>query len=772
MRHDGTATGAVELLDDPTQVHYRERNDTETASRRTQMLSLAPRKLFWKYAAYFAGLVSALLILSGALGGYFAYRESVSALEEVQRAKANFAATQIANFVRGVQDALQAAVGKFNTTGPVDSDDLRLELVALLRHHPEISDLRWIAADGLERLALSRFGLNVVDSGSNWSDDPRFRGVHDDSNYVGPVYFRKETEPYVSIAAAGDSAGGVLVAEVNLKYVWDVVSQVGLVPNGVVYVVDGGGQLISHPDIDLVLAKIDLSKLAHVRRTLNGPPQELGTIGEARDINGQPVVSTAAPIKHLGWTVFAEQPLKEAYRPVYASIARSVALVLIGIVAAIATSLLLARRMVRPIHEIEARARELGEGQFERRISLQTGDEMEGLATQFNRMASRLQQMYASQETRIAERTKELAVANEAKTRFLAAATHDLRQPIHALALFVGQLRAIAMSGDGPALLQKTERSVEALRELLEALLDLSKLDVGAVSPQTRPMPLNDLLCRLVSEFAPSAEAKGLALTLVPTSLWVCSDPLLLGRIVLNVISNALRYTVQGRVLIGCRRRGENVELIIADTGIGIDPMHLPNVFQEFYRAAPIQSGMNSGLGLGLAIVKRLALLLDHRIVIESEPGKGTVVRVVMRRAQPQERAIAPETTILDSLRGVRVLVVDDEAPARDGMQGLLTQWGCEVTTAESGDEAVERARDRRPDVVLCDLSLADAEDGMKVVERLRRECESGMAYAFVTGESAPERIAKARATGYPIAFKPTTPAKLRAILEHLVHSG
>jgi CheY-like chemotaxis protein len=169
--------------------------------------------------------------------------------------------------------------------------------------------------------------------------------------------------------------------------------------------------------------------------------------------------------------------------------------------------------------------------------------------------------------------------------------------------------------------------------------------------------------------------------------------------------------------------------------------------------------------------VRRLALLLDHRITVESVPGKGTVVRVLVPRAQPQEQPITPQAVGLDSLRGVRVLIVDDEAPVRDAMQGLLAQWGCEVMTAEDGDEAFDHARAQCPDVVLCDLSLADAESGVSVVARLRRECGSAMACAFVTGESEPERVAEARATGYPIAFKPTTPARLRAILEHLVHS-
>ena len=733
------------------------------------MPTLARRTLFRKYAAYFAGLVSALLVVSGAVGGYFAYRESVSALEEIQRTKAHFAAAQIANFVRSVQEAVYGTVGKFNTTGPIDADDLRIELVAMLRYHPEVSELRWIAADGRERFAISRFGLNVVDSGRDWSADLRFQSARKESSYVGPIYFHKETEPYVTIAAARDPAGSVLAAEVNLKYIWDVISQVQLASDGAAYVVDQRGQLISHPDIGLVLAKTDLSTLPHVRRVLDGAPHA-GAVGEARDVNGLPVVSTAAPVEHLGWTVFAEQSLAQAFRPVYASIERSVVLVLLGVAGAIAASVVLARRMVRPIHEIETRARELGEGRLDRRIAISTGDELEGLANQFNRMAARVQETHAMQETRIAERTRDLAIANEAKTRFLAAATHDLRQPIHALALFVGQLRELELPAEGRTLLEKTERSVEALRELLEACLDLSKLDVGAVTAEPRPLALQELLSRVVAEFASSAEAKGLALTLVPTSLWVRSDPVLLHRIVLNVVSNALRYTVEGHILIGCRRRRDEVELVIADTGVGISAEHLPNVFQEFYRA-PEHRGASPGLGLGLAIVKRLALLVDHRIDIESEPGKGTLVRILMPRARPQKQVAAPAAVLSDSLRGTRVLVVDDEAAARDAMSGLLARWGCEVVTAASGNEALERAREWRADVVLCDLTLAGTESGVEVVERLRGAWGAGVACAFVTGESAPDSLAAARATGHPVALKPTAPAKLRALLEHLLNS-
>ena len=240
------------------------------------------RTLYRKYAAYFTGLVSALLVLSGAVGGYFAYRESMSALEAVQRANVRFTAAEIASFMQGALNAVQAAVGKFNTREEVDAENLRIELVMLLRHHPEISDLRWIAPDGEERFYLSRFELNAENRGRNWSDDPRFRAARSASPLVGQVYFRKGTEPYVSIAAARDSGSSVLEAEVNLKFVWDVVSQVPRAATEVVYVVDRGGQLISHTDMGLVLGKADLSNLPHVRRLLDQTEQTITAVAGRR----------------------------------------------------------------------------------------------------------------------------------------------------------------------------------------------------------------------------------------------------------------------------------------------------------------------------------------------------------------------------------------------------------------------------------------------------------------------------------------------------------
>jgi CheY-like chemotaxis protein/anti-sigma regulatory factor (Ser/Thr protein kinase) len=302
-------------------------------------------------------------------------------------------------------------------------------------------------------------------------------------------------------------------------------------------------------------------------------------------------------------------------------------------------------------------------------------------------------------------------------------------------------------------------------------LLDLSRLDVGAVTVEPRDFALHDLLSRLAAQFEPMARAQGLRLSLVSTSTWVRSDPVLLERVLLNLLSNALRFTPRGRVLIGCRRRAEAIEVVVADTGIGIAAGHLPQVFQEFYRAGPPRGGMDGGLGLGLAIVQRIGRLLDHLITIDSVAGKGTVVRVRVPRALPQARSVSPAVALVDSLKARRVLVVDDDASTREAMRGMLAAWQCEVVTAVGLEDALVHARERTPEVVLCDLALADGHDGVEVVERLRRACGPQLRCAFITGESSPGLVAQARATRHPIVFKPTAPAKLRALLEHLVSS-
>ena len=731
------------------------------------MSSVARHSLFWKYAAWLAGTVSALLVVSGGVGGYIAYRQAIAAQEELQREKARSAARDIAGFVTRLEDGMQATADKFRVDRAVGIDDLRIELVALLRHHPAITELRWIGADGRERLMMSRVLGDVADSGEDRSSDPRFRGARARTGYAGPLYYVRASEPYISLATSRDARSPVLIAEVNLKFVGEVILKVRTGREEVAYVIDSRGALVAHSDIGRVLAKADLSTLPQVRNAIARNDQDPVRIGEARNLAGMPVLAAAEPIDRLGWTMFVEQSRREALRPVYASIATTAVLLLLGVAAAVLASLALARRMVRPIRQIEAGAHEIGEGRLDQRIHVKTGDELEALGVQFNRMAERLQTMYGALEARIAERTRDLVAANESKTRFLAAASHDLRQPMHALALFVEQLRSSAGSPEAPRLLERIERSVDVLADLLDALLDLSRLDMGAVTTRPVQVALDPLISRLVAELAPIAESKRLALTSVPTSLWAWSDPVLLERILLNLITNAIRFTSEGRILVGCRRRGDHVDVTVADTGVGIAPEHLPNVFREFYQAEPAQDGQRAGMGLGLAIVQRLASLLEHTITLKSVPGTGTIVSVRLPRASPQ-RLSPVELPAMRDLHGTLILVIDDDAGARDALRGLLAQWGCEVIASAGGDEAIERTRHRRPDVVLCDLQLGGGESGVDVVDRLQQAHDRELACAFITAAPTSGHVAVARSRGYEIVPKPAKPAKLRALIEHL----
>jgi CheY-like chemotaxis protein/two-component sensor histidine kinase len=384
-------------------------------------------------------------------------------------------------------------------------------------------------------------------------------------------------------------------------------------------------------------------------------------------------------------------------------------------------------------------------------------------------MAERLQESYATLEARIAERTDQLAAANRAKTRFLAAASHDLRQPMHALALTVGELREIARSPELAALARRIDRSVAALEDLLDALLDVSKLDAGAIAAEQRAFPLQPVLERLADEVGPAAEEKGLRFRVVPTSLWTESDPTLLGRILLNLAVNAVRYTREGGVVVGCRRRGAHAEIVVADSGIGIAAADQVRIFEEFYQAGSPQRDRAQGLGLGLAIVDRAARLLGHAITVKSRVGRGSVfgVRVPVVPPRPGEPAsAAPETGT--QLAGLRVLVIDDEPDVRAALDGLLRRWGCSIETAASGAEALAAGR-VSPDLVLCDLRLGEGGNGFDVLDRLRARWGTGLRGIIVTADASAERIADAHARGYPLLHKPVRPAKLRALIEELL---
>jgi len=376
------------------------------------------RRLFWKYVIFFSLLVTVALLASGAVEIYFSYQESKEVLSALQREKAQAAAVRIEGFITEIEHQM-GWVTQPRAVAAAPLEQRRFDFYRLQRQVPAITEISYIDPAGREQVRVSRLAMDVFGSQTDLSADPRFTEARARRLYRGPVYFRKESEPYMAIAIAEGEKGGVTAAEVNLKFIWDVVSQIKVGKAGQAFVVDGQGALIAHPDISLVLQKTDMGKLDHVKAALAasvraGESAEGVTI--ARNLRHQQVLTAHSTIPSLRWTVFVEQPLEEAYAPLEASMRRTAMLELAFIALAVIASLMLARKMVKPIRALQAGAARLGEGQLGDRIEVNTGDELEGLANQFNSMAARLQESYAGLERKVEERTREVTEALEQQT--------------------------------------------------------------------------------------------------------------------------------------------------------------------------------------------------------------------------------------------------------------------------------------------------------------------------------------------------------------------
>ena len=350
--------------------------------------------------------------------------------------------------------------------------------------------------------------------------------------------------------------------------------------------------------------------------------------------------------------------------------------------------------------------------------------------------------------------------ANLAKSRFLAAASHDLRQPIHALNLYLGAFAQLDLPRHVSTLLGKVRQCAQIMDEMFRTLLDISKLDAGAIRPQLSVFPLAPLLARTRVEFEPQARAKGLDLRVLRCSAFVKSDPVLVERILRNLVSNAIRYTDRGRVVVGCRRRKDALRISVYDTGLGIAPHQQTLVFEEFYQVGNRERDRSHGLGLGLAIVERLTRLLSTSIILRSRHGHGSLFAFDLQRAEHMElppiRLTRPDGASR-SLAGTVVVVVDDEELILDAAQTLLEQWECTVIAATSGSAALKQlaSSERPPDVLICDYRLRDDETGIAVVNAVRNEFNADIPALLLTGDTDPDQIRKITASGLAVLHKP-----------------
>jgi signal transduction histidine kinase len=366
------------------------------------------------------------------------------------------------------------------------------------------------------------------------------------------------------------------------------------------------------------------------------------------------------------------------------------------------------------------------------------------------------------------------AQASREKSQFLASASHDLRQPLHALSFFGATLeRRMAGSVDQP-LIYNMMRSIEALDKSFGAILDISKLDAGAVEPHVQSFPIRDLFRRLQMSFAGQAEEAGLQLRFRPGAKVVTSDPQLLERILGNLVQNGLRYSRPGAgVLVAARRRRGGVSLEVWDGGIGISEAELPKVFAEFYQVANPERDRSKGLGMGLAIVKRLSELLGHELTVRSRPGTGSVFRVWVSRVhapQMDEFTVGAETLpgALDDTR--TVLLVDDEEAVRTSVGELLVEWGYEVIAVATTAEALAAATTRAGliDVIVSDLRLRDGDDGLRAIDQIRQACGFAVPAVLVTGDTAPDQVLRVHESGHIVLYKPVQPKELLTVLKKL----
>jgi signal transduction histidine kinase/ActR/RegA family two-component response regulator len=725
-------------------------------------------RLFRKYAAIFVGAVCLALVTNGAFEMWFSYQELKALLVQVQRGQAESAASRISQFVGQIE--AQIAWVTPLPWNAVTLEEWRFDAVRLLRQVPAVTEVAQLDAAGREKFRISRHAMDVTESHVDYSRDPIFVQAMANKTYYGPVYFVDGSEPYMAIAVAGIGRDhGVIVCQVNLKFIWEVVSQIKSDTRGYAYVVDSSGRLIADPDISLVLRNTDMSGLPQVRAA-RVPQADADEPFTAVDRQGKPVLSAYAAVTPLNWSIFVELPIAEAYAPLYNSITRSAGLLLAALALAFFASLLFARRMVVPIRALQEGTMRIGRGDLTQRIAIKTNDELEALGDEFNKMAARLQESYATLEHKVEERTRQLELANLAKSRFLAAASHDLRQPLHALGLFVAQLHGRLRTNERRRIVARIDAALSAMNELFNALLDISKLDAGVLTPSITEFPVAKLLDRVETTFTGAAREKGLSLRVISSSAWVRSDFILLERIVFNLVSNAVRYTSSGGMVVGCRNRDVNLRIEVWDTGLGVPQDQQQNIFGEFYRlGAP-----GAGLGLGLAIVDRLCRLLDHSVRLTSILGKGSCFSITVPRvaARPEiGESPAPAHPLMDASDRNLVVVIDDDPLVLEGMCGLIRSWGYHLLVAGTDDEALAGIvdRDRPPALIVSDYHLSGGKTGIEVIEGLRRTLSAEIPAFLVSGDTSPELLRQARASGYHLLHKPVDPMTLRAMVSYVL---
>ncbi|MBI1886853.1 MAG: response regulator [Nitrosomonadales bacterium] len=449
---------------------------------------------------------------------------------------------------------------------------------------------------------------------------------------------------------------------------------------------------------------------------------------------------------------------------------------------------LASRSITNPIRKLSNAVQEIGKGKLDTRVSLSTRvRELATLAQGLNETTENLQKERAGLQSRIDEATLALRKKKEAaerasqdKSHFLAVASHDLRQPLHALGLYIAELQHKVSGAEQQHLVGRVEQSVEALSTLLNALLDISKLDAGTIVPQLQTCAASVMLDRVAADYQMLAGIKNIRLIVRPCAEYISSDPQLLERILMNLVGNAIRYTYpNGCVMVACRRRGNLLRIEVRDNGVGISKTDQDNIFREFFQVSQQRTDNNKGLGLGLAIVDRLVKLLGHRIELRSALGKGSIfaLEVPLARRRPGKSSSAAQTMsgpgqgLEESLlTGKRLLVVDDDPMVLSSTASILASWGCIVSTAASLAQVRQFLRDGEAwDFIISDYQLGNNESGIDIVAMVRQHYGRQIPCVLISGDTSQAILKLASVSGHHLLHKPVRPAKLRSLIIYLL---
>lgn len=591
-------------------------------------------------------VICAGLITSGVLEVYFSHRENLENFSLIQKEIATSTAYKIEQFVQETERAVRAATRSREIVRDGLSVDYKWELRRLLVNAPAVTDAVAYDLFGVRRAEARRLQPNSEGEDADAFAHTIVEKIKGGTSYFGPVYFADGNGPFMTIGVPIEryvgNVVGVLRAEIDLKYVGEVISSVRVGNAGLAYLVTGNGRLIAHPDLSMVLQKREVSKTEQLSAALLSTSS--GVVPNtlvAHNLLGKKIFTSFALISSLGWIVFAEQPIEEIYAPLYASIFRTSGAFVLALGVALLATLVVRRRVVRPLEALRAGVAQIRQGNLTTRLDIKTGDEIEILAEEFNEMAAHLRAAYSGLERKVADRTEQLTAANEKladaseqKSRFLANVNHELRTPLSSIIGYARLLRREA--GDQLSSLQRENledllRNAERLLRLIDSLLDFAKIEAGKTEIYVEPVKIDRLIQSAAASIEPMLNRELVYLVRDVADIEsVLTDPEKLRQIVINLLGNAVKFTEQGEIKISASQQNGHLKLAVADTGIGIDKSDIDRIFEEFDRGQLTNNGNYRGTGLGLAIVKRLVDVLGGSIAVESEVGKGSTFTVTL----------------------------------------------------------------------------------------------------------------------------------------------